>query len=57
MGLYVLFGGVYCLLLIGASLGKSDNRKLNISYCHSIITGYCHSLLVDLKVVGMKSDK
>ena len=30
MGLYVLFGGVYCLLLIGASLGKSDNRKLNI---------------------------
>ena len=28
MGLYVLFGGVYCLLLIGASLGKSDNRKL-----------------------------
>lgn len=46
MGLYVLFGGVYCLLLIGASLGKSDNRKLNISYCYSIITSYCHFLIV-----------
>ena len=34
MGLYVLFGG------------KSDNRKLNISYCHSIITSYCHFLIV-----------
>ena len=48
MGLYVLFGGVYCLLLIGASLGKSDNRKLNISYCHSIITSYCHLSLLRL---------
>lgn len=28
MGLYVLFWGVYCLLLIGASFGKSDNRKV-----------------------------
>ena len=46
MGLYVLFGGVYCLLLIGASLGNSDNRILNISYCHSIITSYCHFLIV-----------
>ncbi len=46
MGLYVLFWGVYCLLLIGVSFGKSDNRKQNISYCHSIITSYCHFFIV-----------
>ena len=41
MGLYVLFGGVYCLLLIGASLGKSDNRKAEVF----LLSLYYHLLL------------